>query len=156
MALVRILVDGYSLLHGWPQLAPGWPRHSAHAREELIQALTHYQDSTGVPVTVVFDGISGQIDPEASPGEADVVEVLFSKTGQSADQVIERAAHRLRKHGEVMVVTDDFAESTLVAGMNCSPRSCANFVQELSDALNELERRLRSHNDRESSRFKNS
>jgi predicted RNA-binding protein with PIN domain len=33
MALVRILVDGYSLLHGWPELAPGAPRHSERARE---------------------------------------------------------------------------------------------------------------------------
>ena len=39
MALVRILVDGYSLLHDWPELAPGKARHSASAREELIQRL---------------------------------------------------------------------------------------------------------------------
>jgi len=29
MALVRILVDGYSLLHHWPELAPGRARFSA-------------------------------------------------------------------------------------------------------------------------------
>ena len=35
MALVRILVDGFSLLHNWPELAPGKGRHSAAARGEL-------------------------------------------------------------------------------------------------------------------------
>ncbi len=56
MALARILVDGYSLLHHWPELAPGQPRHSARAREELIYVLTRYYDATATPVTIFFDG----------------------------------------------------------------------------------------------------
>jgi len=56
MALARILVDGYSLLHAWTELAPGKPRFSAAAREELIHVLTQYHDMTGTPLTVVFDG----------------------------------------------------------------------------------------------------
>ena len=56
MALVRILVDGYSLLHNWPELAPGKPRHSMEARDELIRILTLYRDATGTPITIVFDG----------------------------------------------------------------------------------------------------
>ena len=42
MALVRILVDGYSLLHSWPGLAPSRARHSAAARDELIQRHTQH------------------------------------------------------------------------------------------------------------------
>ena len=56
MALVRILVDGYSLLHGWPELAPGKPRHSAEARDELVYILTRYHDAVGTPITIFFDG----------------------------------------------------------------------------------------------------
>ena len=56
MALVRILVDGYSLLHNWPQLAPGAARHSAEARDELVHRLTLYRDAIGTPITIVFDG----------------------------------------------------------------------------------------------------
>jgi predicted RNA-binding protein with PIN domain len=54
--LVRILVDGYSLLHSWRELAPGKARHSAAAREELIHVLRQYGDAIGTPITVVFDG----------------------------------------------------------------------------------------------------
>ena len=43
MALARILVDGYSLLHSWPELAPGQPRHSAAARDELVHVLAGYR-----------------------------------------------------------------------------------------------------------------
>jgi len=56
MALVRILVDGYSLLHNWPELARGEPRHSAAARDELIRRLTLYQDAIQTPITIFFDG----------------------------------------------------------------------------------------------------
>ncbi len=70
MALVRILVDGYSLLHGWPDLAPGKPRHSPAAREELIQILIRYQDACGTPITVIFDG-AGSKRSTAEPASLD-------------------------------------------------------------------------------------
>ena len=54
MALLRILVDGYSLLHNWPELAPGHPRHSERARKELVHILTRFHDATGTPITVFF------------------------------------------------------------------------------------------------------
>ena len=42
MALVRILVDGYSLLHNWPELASGAARHSEAARDALGEMLMQY------------------------------------------------------------------------------------------------------------------
>jgi predicted RNA-binding protein with PIN domain len=50
MALVRILVDGYSLLHNWPEVARAQPRYSAAARAGLIARLGLYQDASGIPV----------------------------------------------------------------------------------------------------------
>ena len=100
MALVRILVDGYSLLHNWPELARGKARHSAAAREELIAMLTHYQDATRTPITIFFDGSgapAGVPKNESTPN----LEVLFSKAGQTADDMIERAAHRFQPYGVV-------------------------------------------------------
>ena len=116
MALVRILVDGYSLLHSWPQLAPGKPRHSAAAREELVAVLTHYHDACGTPITIVFDGSGAQRErgkPPSNPG----VEIFYSLAGQTADQVIERVAYRLKEYGEVLAVTDDYAERDTVSSV---------------------------------------
>src|SRR5215467_13319128 len=106
MGLVRILVDGYSLLHNWPELAPGRARFSAEAREELIRRLTLYQDITQTPVTIIFDGQGPRGKKQAVPGKAEI-EVLYSHSGQTADQMIERAAHRFAPYGEIMAVTDD-------------------------------------------------
>src|SRR5262245_46667593 len=128
MALVRILVDGYSLLHHWVNLAPGRPRHSAAAREELIHVLTQYHDASSVPLTIVFDGARTVREPGETTSSSRDVEVLYSRAGQTADQIIERAAHRFAEHGEVLVVTDDAMERETVASSGGSVSNCENFV----------------------------
>lgn len=155
MALVRILVDGYSLLHSCPELAPGRPPHSAGARDELIQTLTRYADATGTPVTVFFDGAGAPAGtPEAASSRE--VEVLYSKAGQTADDMIERAAHRFRPYGEVLVVTDDFAERDTVQSVGALTASCENFLRMMQSALTELDGSLRRHNRQERERFRKS
>ncbi len=152
MALMRILVDGYSLLHNWPELAPGHPRHSERARNELVHVLTRYHDVTGTPVTVFFDGTgapAGMPKPELTLA----VEVLFSRAGQTADQMIERAAHRFNAFGETLVVTDDRAERDVVNGMGGAVASCTNFIRMIGDALTELQDELQNHNRTEVNRF---
>ncbi len=152
MALARILVDGYSLLHNWPELAPGQPRHSARARDELVHILTRYHDATGEPITVFFDGTGARTVAPAKESNA-AVEVLFSRAGQTADDMIERAAHRFQAYGEVLVVTDDHAERDTVTGMGGMTASCANFIRMIENALTELREELRNHNRAERNRF---
>jgi len=151
--LVRILVDGYSLLHNWPALAPGWPRHSAAARDELIQALTHYRDAVGTPITVVFDGAGARPGTPKTPSTPEL-EVLYSKAGQTADDVIERAAYRLNEFGEVLVVTDDHAERDMVISLGGITSSCLNFIQTVEDTVTQLNRELTHHNQKERNRFR--
>jgi predicted RNA-binding protein with PIN domain len=145
MALVRILVDGYSLLHNWPGLAPGRARHSAAARDELIRRLTLYQDATGTPVTIFFDG-SGPPSGKPNAVDSTAVEVLYSRQGQTADQMIERATHRFRHYGEILAVTDDQAERDTVISLGGSATSCWNFILTVQNALAELEDVIKDHN----------
>jgi predicted RNA-binding protein with PIN domain len=152
MALVRILVDGYSLLHNWPELAPGQSRHTAAARDELIRRLTLYQDAIGTPLTIFFDGASR---PSGKPpaSSSSEVEVLYSRTGQTADQMIERAACRFRPYGEVLAVTDDHAERDMVISLGGSISSCRGFIQALENTLAELGDEIKHHNRRERHRY---
>ena len=153
MSLVRILVDGYSLLHSWPELAPGKARYSAAARDELVRILTLYQDATHTPITIFFDGSSPKIDGVAQTRSTRQVEILFSRAGQTADQMIERAAHRFQAYGEVLAVTDDSAERDTVINMGGLASSCWNFVQNVETALAELADDIKDHNRRERHRF---
>ena len=151
MALVRILVDGYSLLHSWPELAEGAPRHSETARDALVELLQQYQDACSTPVTIFFDGRGSKKKPKNESGNA--VEVLFSSAGQTADDLIERAAHRFQPYGEVLAVTDDFAIRDTVGGFNGCVASCGNFIAMIQNALANLTENLNNHNRSEHSRF---
>jgi predicted RNA-binding protein with PIN domain len=152
MALVRILVDGYSLLHAWEGLAPGKPRFSAAARDELINRLTRYYDACGTPITVVFDGASKDRTLTVFPSTPEV-EVIYSRPGQTADQLIERVAHRFASHGELLVVTDDLAEQETVAAAGGISLSCLGFIQTVDNALAEMERELERFNRAERGKF---
>jgi predicted RNA-binding protein with PIN domain len=153
VALVRILIDGYSLLHAWPELAEGRARHSAEAREELVRLLTQYRDATGIPITIFFDGAGGKTSACPISSNRDV-EVLYSRGSQTADDLIERAAHRFKTYGEVLVVTDDLTERDLIRGMDGMTSSCANFIRDLDGALGTLTREIATHNRKEGTQFR--
>jgi predicted RNA-binding protein with PIN domain len=141
------------LLHNWPALAPGQPRHSAAARQELIHWLTQYRDATGTPITIFFDGAGAPPGTPKIPSSPEL-EILYSKAGQTADQMIERAAYRFRDFGEVLVVTDDYAERDTVLAVGGLASDCASFVETVSTTLRDLQKDLKHHNRRELSRFK--
>ncbi|HWD20248.1 MAG TPA: NYN domain-containing protein [Verrucomicrobiae bacterium] len=153
MPLVRILVDGYSLLHNWQELAPGKARHSEAARDELINILRQYRDAIGTPITIVFDGSAPKrgAQPAASSPE---LEILYSSSSQTADDLIERAAARLRDFGDVLVVTNDFAERDTVFFGGAFSSSCENFIDDIEKTLRRQEREIEHHNRRERARFK--
>ena len=59
MAIVRILVDGYSLLHAWRDLAPGEPRHSAEG-DDGVAFGEIISDRKGLAVG--FEAVGGAFD----------------------------------------------------------------------------------------------
>jgi predicted RNA-binding protein with PIN domain len=73
--------------------------------------LRHYQDWTGVRVVIVFDGKGKKIDASSEPGD---VQIFYSRTGQSADAIIERLASKYAKRFELMVATADSLEAETV------------------------------------------
>ncbi len=153
MATARILVDGYSLLHAWRDLAAGEPRHSARAREALIHVLTQYADSIGTPVTLFFDG-SGA--PKGTPEtiSPDSLEIVFSRKGKTADDLIERTAFRLKPHGEALAVTNDYAERDTVISMGGTAQSCEDFIRDIERTLGERDKFVKTYNRHEANRYK--
>lgn len=152
MALVRILIDGYSLLHAWRDLTPGHAPHSAKAREALVRQLTRYQDMTGVPLTIFFDGQGAPAGTPKVPSSPKV-EILYSRQGQTADDMIERVTYRLRPYGEVLAVTNDNAERDTVIAMGGHAQSCEAFIGQVEAVLGEMEGDLQRYNRNERNRY---
>ncbi len=144
--LVRILVDGYSLLHAWPALAPGQARHSAAARDELIRVLRRYDNGQGTPLTVVFDGMGSRGRHASDTLSTPECEILYSKNGQTADDIIERVATRLTAYGEVLVVTNDRAERDTIMAAGAQSIGCEHFIHMLRAAAADLNTEVGRHN----------
>lgn len=151
MALVRILVDGSGLSRCWLTILPGKERQSPAVREELIRRLTLYQDICGVPITVAFDGV-GPARIAEDPMDGGDVEVLFSRVGETAAQLVGKAAKRLGASGEVLLVTESAGGVSEVKGVQVS--GCEEFARTVNAALEDMERELKKHNDSEDARFR--
>ncbi|MBT5706588.1 MAG: hypothetical protein HOI66_09720, partial [Verrucomicrobia bacterium] len=148
MGLVRILVDGYSVLHQCLDIAPEEPRHSAAARDALVKRLTQYRDAIGTAVTIVFDGTNA---PKGCPESISTpeMEVLYSPRGKTADDVIERVTFRMLDYGDVRVVTDDHAEQNTVIALGATASSTGAFMREVSSILDSFQEDLKRVNRRE-------
>ncbi len=154
MAVVRILIDGYSLLHHWGELAPGQPRYSAAARDVLIDRLRQYQDAIGTPLTIIFDGNNAPSQPSAAPSSCRELEILYSSLGKTADELIERTTARLREYGEVCVVTNDFAEQDTILSLGGFPVGCEHFIRQVEQALSRLQQEVNARNRKERRQFR--
>jgi len=106
-----LIVDGHSVIFTWPELRRLHSRRSSLARETLIKRLRDYQDWTGVRVVVVFDGKGRKIETTSDPAD---VQVFYSRTGQTADAIVERLASKYAKRFELMVATSDSMEGETV------------------------------------------
>jgi predicted RNA-binding protein with PIN domain len=106
-----LIVDGHSVIFAWPELRKLHARRSALAREALVKQLRDYQDWTGVRVVVVFDGKGKGVEATSQPAD---VQIFYSRSGQSADAIIERLASKYAKQYDLMVATSDSMEAETV------------------------------------------
>jgi predicted RNA-binding protein with PIN domain len=88
---VHLIIDGYNLLGaGGRGRAVGDPWSEA-AREELIRRLGAYRQRRSHAITVVFDGWRAGAGSEQHERRGGV-EVIYSRRGEQADQVVRRLA----------------------------------------------------------------
>ena len=126
-----LIVDGHSIIFGWPELRKLQARRSSLARETLLKKLRDYQDWTGVNVVVVFDGKGKKVDAISDPAE---VQVFYSRSGQSADAIIERLASKYAKRYELVVATSDSLEAETVHACGAESISAEGLRGLIADA----------------------
>lgn len=110
-----LIVDGYNVINGWPELNKLKEESLAHAREKLIDILSNYGSFKGVQVIVVFDGhlVKGGV---RATELVNGVEVIYTGEGETADAVIEKLMHQLPSSLLVCVATSDWDEQKIVLG----------------------------------------
>lgn len=102
---VHLIIDGYNLIRQSPWLSILDARDLEAGREALLQTLSDYrQRRSQHKITVIFDGWQGGALQE-SRDRCCGVEVIYSRRGERADEVIKRL---LTKEGRrVVMVSSD-------------------------------------------------
>lgn len=130
MPVRQLIIDGYSLLHRDPELAPALATDIRRAREQLIAKLARLGGMFADRVTLVFDG-RGE-----APAETDLsvtaLDVVYSGRARTADTVIERMVHAAPRPAEILVVASDRAELETVAAAGAQTLACRTFLDQLA------------------------
>src|SRR3984957_17512059 len=139
MSAQILIVDGHSVIFAWPDLRALHDYKTVLARDPLTRSLTAYQDLSGTNVVLVFDGRGPMITQENEPAG---IQVFYSNTGHTADDIIERLVAKYGKVYSITVATSDLLEqqTTIAFGGKCISReglrklvtnARSNFTREL-------------------------
>jgi predicted RNA-binding protein with PIN domain len=142
----RVIVDGYNVIHAWPQLKRLLGDASLEAaRDKLIERLSVFGMVAGADVTVVFDAHHSTARTN-SEELVDGVHVLFTRKGHSADHAIERIAYDASQTGDaITVATSDRFQRDLVRGMGGAVISALELERRVIEAETELGRRVQRY-----------
>ncbi len=115
---MHLIIDGYNLLHVTRSLIQLSSIELQRERDQLIRQLSAYRQIKRCEITVVFDGWQGGWNSERKEWK-DGIELIFSKLGEKADEVIKRLVKE--KGSEGIVITSD--------------REIANYAEKMSVAV---------------------
>jgi predicted RNA-binding protein with PIN domain len=101
---MHLIIDGYNLLHVTLPLFQGVSEDLQRRREQLIDQLSSYRQKKPFEITVVFDGWRGGWVTEKRERNKGI-DLIFSKLGETADEVIKRLVKE-RGSGAVVVTSD--------------------------------------------------
>jgi predicted RNA-binding protein with PIN domain len=146
----RIVVDGYNVIHAWPELARVMRSHNLEeARRRLIRRLAEHHASTGDEVIVVFDSGAG-VKSATVPERIDGVEVRFGSAMNSADHIIERLAYEAARAGtaeSTVIVSNDNLQRDMVRAMGVAAMGAEMFRGELVASSEGREGEIKRHRD---------
>ena len=101
-----LIVDGYNIIHAWPDLAETAKTDLEAARRQLCDILASYAGFRACHLVVVFDGYK----VKGNPGEKqrqNNIQVVYTGENETADAYIEALAARIGPNYAVKVATSD-------------------------------------------------
>jgi len=130
-----LLVDGYNIIHAWPELRELVDDNMEGARMKLLDTLSNYQGVRECQIIVVFDAyrVQGHFEEVIDYHN---IHMIYTKEAQTADQYIERFAHDNQKKYNITVATSDGLQQLIIRGAGCALLSARELKVEI-DGVNE-------------------
>lgn len=135
-----LLVDGYNIIHAWPELAALSETNLDAARSKLLDILSNYRGYRHAEVIVVFDAYRVKGHGEEF-FDYHNLHVVFTKEAETADRYIERFAHTHAENRRIRVATSDGLEQIIIRGEGSyvlSARELAEEVRATEQSIREV------------------
>ena len=123
-------MDGYNIIFAWEELSELAKVKIDGARYRLMDILCNYQGYKKCTLIVVFDAYK----VEGNTGEAikyHNIHVVYTKEAETADQYIEKLAHKIGPRYRVTVATSDGLEQLIIRGQGCLLLSARDLKEEV-------------------------
>lgn len=125
-----LLVDGYNIIHSWPELKELAKDNLDAARMRLMDILCNYQGYKKCILILVFDAYKVKNNLGTSFKYHNIY-VVYTKEAQTADMYIERTTHELASKYDITVATSDGLEQLIVLGQGAKRISAREFGLEV-------------------------
>ncbi len=133
-----LLVDGYNIIHAWPDLRTLARQDLEGARLRLVDRLRNYQGWKGCKVIVVFDAYKVK-QGGGSVEQLEDVWVVYTKEAETADMYIEKTTYALGKEEHrVRVATSDGLEQLIILGHGAVRMSAGELQAEVERVEGEI------------------
>ncbi|MFE8698583.1 NYN domain-containing protein [Cytobacillus sp. FJAT-53684] len=137
-----LIVDGYNVIGAWPELRELKNKDFSAARDRLIEKMAEYQAYSGYRVIIVFDAhfVKG-IEKKYKNYK---VEVIFTRTNETADERIEKLAISLNNiKTQIHVATSDFTEQWAIFGQGALRKSSRELLNEMNHVESRINKRVK-------------
>jgi predicted RNA-binding protein with PIN domain len=141
---LHLIIDGYNLIRQSPHLSSIELQDFQKGREALIGNLARYKTLKGHPITVIFDGWKGG-DCKESHDRVNGIRVIYSRLGETADEVIKRIVRE--EGGRAVVITADSDIASFAVKENAAVISPHEFEEKMAEALYCATKGLESEDD---------
>ncbi|KLU64220.1 tetracycline resistance protein TetO [Desulfosporosinus acididurans] len=146
-----LLVDGYNVIHAWPELKELADSNMDGARMKLLESLSNYQGIRKCQIIVVFDAylVQGHLEEIIDYHN---IHLVYTREAQTADQYIEKFAHDNQKKYNITVATSDGLQQIIIRGEGCVLLSARELKAEIEETYErtkleyrEIQRRPRNY-----------
>tara|TARA_B100001057_G_scaffold486748_1_gene568397 strand:+ start:2946 stop:3386 length:441 start_codon:yes stop_codon:yes gene_type:complete len=138
-SLRYLILDGHSIINSWSFLYELHRSSKSSARQDLIRRMTNYQDITEERVVIVFDGRGQEND---CINEDNGIQIFYSKSGITADQIIERLSGKYSRSRSITVASRDKAVLDTCSSFGANVISPKTLEELLETAEDNLRKRL--------------
>jgi len=125
-----ILIDGYNVIFAWAELRELMNINIDAARDRLIDIISAYKAYISAEVIIVFDAY------KVPHRGTDIlryhnIDIVYTKTAETADQYIEKTAKKMVKKDAITVVTSDGLEQIIIRSTGCLLMSSRELKEEI-------------------------